>query len=158
MELSYSVTRPGPVAERSAVLIQSMLKDVGIRVALKNIASTTDFSTAVIDGRYQAILYSEPIVINDPAFYSYAFYAGGAPSNSTGWADPRFDEARLKMADVKTSEADRKTLLQDAADYIDEGSPILALVQTKNMLARQKGLTGANPLTNNQIYFAALGG
>jgi hypothetical protein len=62
------------------------------------------------------------------------------------------------MADVKTSEADRKTLLQDAADYIDEGSPILALVQTKNMLARQKGLTGANPLTNNQIYFAALGG
>lgn len=157
MELSYSATRPGPVAESSAVLVQSMLGEVGIKVELKNIASSTDFSTAVIDGRYQAILYSEPIVINDPAFYSYAFYAGGAPSNSTGWADPRFDETRLKMASVDITEDERKSLMQDAADYIDEGSPILALVQTKNMLARKAGLTGAVPLTNGQIHFAALG-
>lgn len=157
LELTYSATRPGPVAERSAVLIQSMLGEVGIKVTLKNVASSTDFSTAVIDGRYQAILYSEPIVINDPAFYGYAFYGTGAPSNSTGWSDPRYDEARLKMADVNSDESARAELLKTAAGYIDEGAPILALVETKNMLTRQEGLTGAVPLTNGQIHFASLG-
>ncbi|MBO0980085.1 ABC transporter substrate-binding protein [Microbacterium sp. SD291] len=158
MVLSYSVTRPGPVAERSAVLIQSMLGEAGIRVELQNIASSTDFSTALIEGRYQAVLYSEPIVIADPAFYSYAFYGGGAPSNSTGWSDPRFDEARMQLATTPYEDADaRQALLQEMAEYIDEGAPILSLVETRNMLARTAGLTGAVPLTNGQIHFAGLG-
>ncbi|WP_336648547.1 ABC transporter substrate-binding protein [Microbacterium sp. MMO-10] len=158
LTLSYSVTRPGPVAERSAVLIQSMLGKVGVKVELQNIASSTDFSTALIEGRFQAVLYSEPIVIADPAFYSYAFYAGDAPSNSTGWKDPRFDEARLALAGTPTTDtAARTKLLNQMAGYVDEGAPILSLVQTKNMLAHSAGLTGAVPLTNGQIYFNALG-
>lgn len=157
MVLSYSVTRPGPVAARSAVLIQSMLGEVGVKVELQNIASSTDFSTALIDGRYQAALYSEPIVIADPAFYSYAFYGTGAPSNSTGWSDPRFDEARLELAATPHEEADaRQKLLEQMAGYLDEGAPIISLVETKNMLARAQGLTGAVPFTNGQIYFNEL--
>ncbi|MET3176299.1 UNVERIFIED_ORG: peptide/nickel transport system substrate-binding protein [Arthrobacter sp. UYCu721] len=158
LTLSYSTTRPGPVAAKSAVLIQSMLKDVGIDVQLQNVASSTDFSTALIDGRYQAVLYSEPIVIADPAFYSYAFYATGAPSNSTGWSNPEFDKARSELAATPSSETDkRSTILNKMASLVDDGSAILSLVETRGMLVAKTGLTGAVPLTNGQIYFNALG-
>ncbi|GAA4045808.1 ABC transporter substrate-binding protein [Arthrobacter methylotrophus] len=158
LTLSYSTTRPGPVAAKSAVLIQSMLKDVGIDVQLQNVASSTDFSTALIDGRYQAVLYSEPIVIADPAFYSYAFYSTGAPSNSTGWSNAEFDKARTELAATPSSETDkRSTILNKMASLVDDGAAILSLVETKGMLVAKTGLTGAVPLTNGQIYFNALG-
>lgn len=158
LTLSYSTTRPGPVAAKSAVLIQSMLKDVGIDVQLQNVASSTDFSTALIDGRYQAVLYSEPIVIADPAFYSYAFYATGAPSNSTGWSNPEFDKARTELAATPSSDtAKRTTILNKMATLVDNGAAILSLVETRGMLVAKSGLSGAVPLTNGQIYFNALG-
>jgi peptide/nickel transport system substrate-binding protein len=158
MTLSYSVTRPGPVAAKSAVLIQSMLKEVGIDVQLQNVASSTDFSTALIDGRYQAVLYSEPIVIADPAFYSYAFYGTAAPSNSTGWSNPEFDKARSELAATPDQETEKRDgLLKKMAGLVDEGAAILSLVETRGVLVTRDGLTGAVPLTNGQIYFNSLG-
>ncbi|QNE15921.1 ABC transporter substrate-binding protein [Pseudarthrobacter sp. NBSH8] len=158
MTLSYSVTRPGPVAAKSAVLLQSMLKDVGIDVQLQNVASSTDFSTALIEGRYQAVLYSEPIVIADPAFYSYAFYGTGAPSNSTGWSSPEFDKARSELSATPDQETDKRTsLLKKMASLVDDGAPILSLVETRGVLVTKTGLPGAVPLTNGQINFNALG-
>lgn len=158
MTLSYSVTRPGPVAAKSAVLIQSMLKEVGIDVQLQNVASSTDFSTALIDGRYQAVLYSEPIVIADPAFYSYAFYGSAAPSNSTGWSNPEFDKARSELAATPDQETEKRDgLLKKMAGLVDEGAAILSLVETRGVLVTREGLSGAVPLTNGQIYFNSLG-
>ncbi|MBU8864724.1 ABC transporter substrate-binding protein [Paenarthrobacter aromaticivorans] len=158
LTLSYSATRPGPVAAKSAVLIQSMLKEVGIDVQLQNVASSTDFSTALIEGRYQAVLYSEPIVIADPAFYSYAFYGTGAPSNSTGWSNPEFDKARAELAATPDNQADKRTdLLKKMAGLVDDGAAILSLVETKGVLVTKTGLSGAVPLTNGQIYFNSLG-
>ncbi|GAA5202076.1 hypothetical protein GCM10023346_48030 [Arthrobacter gyeryongensis] len=158
LTLSYSVSRPGPVAKSSAVLIQSMLGKIGIKVDLMNVASPTDFSSALIEGRFQAVLYSEPIVIADPAFYTYAFYATGAPSNTTGWSNPEFDAARTKLAATpQTNTAERAALLKTMAAIEDKGVPILSLVQVKGTLAKETGLTGAVPLSNGQVYFNALG-
>ena len=158
LDLSYSATRPGPVVSKSAVLIQSMLKQIGIDVKLQNVASSTDFSSALIQGRFQAVLYSEPIVIADPAFYSYAFYATGAPSNSTGWSDPKFDEIRAKLAATPQDKKDeRSALIKQMTAVVDAGAPILSLVETRGIVATKDGLTGAAPLSNGQVYFNALG-
>ncbi|WP_427017537.1 ABC transporter substrate-binding protein [Pseudarthrobacter sp. P1] len=158
LTLSYSVSRPGPVAKQSAVLIQSMLGKIGIKVELMNVASPTDFSSALIGGRFQAVLYSEPIVIADPAFYTYAFYGTGAPSNSTGWSNPDFDAARTQLAATPRTNADERTaLLNKMAGLADQGAAILSLVQVRNLVAKQDGLSGVVPLTNGQVYFAGLG-
>ncbi|WP_284755934.1 ABC transporter substrate-binding protein [Arthrobacter sp. efr-133-R2A-120] len=158
LTLSYSVSRPGPVAKSSAVLIQSMLAKVGITVQLLNVASPTDFSSALIDGRFQAVLYSEPIVIADPAFYTYAFYSTGAPSNSTGWSNPEFDATRTQLAATPSTNTDqRAALLKKMAGLVDQGAPILSLVEVRNLIVKQDTLTGAVPLTNDQVYFAGLG-
>ena len=114
--------------------------------------------TALIEGRYQAVLYSEPIVIADPAFYSYAFYGTGAPSNSTGWSNPEFDKARAELAATPDNQADKRTdLLKKMAALVDDGAAILSLVETKGVLVTKTGLSGAVPLTNGQIYFNSLG-
>lgn len=158
LTLSYSATRPGPVAAKSAVLIQSMLKQVGIDVQLQNVASSTDFSTALLEGRYQAVLYAEPIVIADPAFYGYAFYGTGAPSNSTGWSDPEYDKARAELAATPSTEtAKREEILKRMASLVDAGAAILSLVETRGVIVARDGLSGAVPLTNGQIHFNALG-
>lgn len=158
LDLSYSVTRPGPVAAKSAVLIQSMLKQLGVDVRLQNVASATDFSSALIQGRFQAVLYSEPIVIADPAFYSYAYYAGDAPSNTTGWKDASFDALRQKLAATPQDKKDeRASLIKQMTAVVDAGAPILSLVVTRGVIAAKKGLTGATPLPNGQVYFNALG-
>ncbi|AUI50576.1 ABC transporter substrate-binding protein [Arthrobacter crystallopoietes] len=158
LTIIYSETRPGPVAAKSAVLIQSMLGEVGIDVELQNMASTTDFSTALIDGRYQAALYAEPLVILDPAFYTYAFYGTNAPSNSTGWSSPEFDELRLKLAATPDEEKETRTaLLEDMTALVDEGAAILSLVEVRNMLAKQEDLPGGMPMPNSQVYFGELG-
>jgi peptide/nickel transport system substrate-binding protein len=158
LDLSYSATRPGPVAAKSAVLIQSMLKQIGIDVQLQNVASSTDFSSALIQGRFQAVLYSEPIVIADPAFYSYAYYAGDAPSNTTGWKDAKFDQLRTQLAATPQDKtAQRNDLIKQMTAVVDAGAPILSLVETRGIIATKKGLTGATPLSNGQIYFNALG-
>lgn len=158
MTLSYSVTRPGPVAEQSALLIQSMLGEVGIDVELLNVASATDFSTALIDGRYEAVLYAEPLVIADPAFYAYAFYGSGAPSNSTGWGDPAYDDLLTELRGTPHEQAEeRQAILEKMVEKVDAGAPILSLVEARNMVAKADSLSGAIPLTNGQVYFNQLG-
>ncbi|WP_415854671.1 ABC transporter substrate-binding protein [Sinomonas sp. G460-2] len=158
LTLSYSATRPGPVANKSSVLIQSMLSQIGITVQLQNVASSTDFSSALIQGRFEAVLYSEPIVIADPAFYSFAYYAGDAPSNTTGWKDASFDQLRTKLAATPQDQtAQRTQLIKQMTAVVDAGAPILSLVETRGIIATKKGLSGAAPLPNGQVYFNALG-
>ena len=158
LSLSYSATRPGPVANKSSVLIQSMLSQVGINVTLQNVASPTDFSTALLQGRYEAVLYSEPIVIADPAFYSFAYYAGNAPSNTTGWSSSKFDQIRTQLAATPQDQTSKRAeLIKEMTAVVDAGAPILSLVETRGMMATKTGLSGATPLSNGQVYFNALG-
>lgn len=158
LTLSYSATRPGPVANKSSVLIQSMLSQIGVTVQLQNVASSTDFSSALIQGRFEAVLYSEPIVIADPAFYSFAYYAGNAPSNTTGWKDANFDQLRTQLAATPQDQtAQRTQLIKQMTAVVDAGAPILSLVETRGIIATKKGLSGAAPLPNGQVYFNALG-
>ncbi|BAS14173.1 hypothetical protein AHiyo8_24760 [Arthrobacter sp. Hiyo8] len=43
------------------------------------------------------------------------------------------------------------------AGLVDQGAPILSLVEVRNLIVKQDTLTGAVPLTNDQVYFAGLG-
>ena len=154
LSLTYGTSRPGPVAAKSAVLIQSMLAKIGVAVTLNVIASSTDLATAAGTGNYQAMLYSESIVIADPAFYTYPFNTTGAPSNSTGWGDPTFDAMRIQLAATPTTDtAKRQSILQQMGSIVDKAVPILALVNVNNTNIVSTSLSGSIPTTNGQVYF-----
>jgi peptide/nickel transport system substrate-binding protein len=158
LTLSYSPTRPGPVAQRTAVLLQSMLKNVGINVNLREVASPTDFSTAVLGGSYQSVLYGEPAVIADPAYLAWVKFGSNAPNNTTGWSSPDFDKQRAQLAATPTTDATQRTqLLQQLATMGDTQLPIVYLAETPNLVATN-GINTAPPLTNGQILWAGIGG
>lgn len=159
MTLTYSVTRPGPVATKTAILVQSQLGKVGIDVELNNMASGPDFATALKDGRFQAVLYSEPLPILDPAFYTFAFYDTNGSANTTGWSNPAFDALRLELASTpmeKTEE--RSAIIDEMAALVNEEAPILSLAEPQNMMAVREGVKGATPLNTGGVYFRNIGG
>ncbi|WP_248763323.1 ABC transporter substrate-binding protein [Pseudarthrobacter sp. SSS035] len=158
LTLSYGTSRPGPVAEKSAVLIKSQLAKVGIKVELHVIASATDLTTVLQEGRYQALLYAEPIVIADPAFYTYAFYVSDAPSNRTGWGDPEYDKLRIQLASTPSEKTqEREAIMKKMGTIVDTAAATLALVNVRNVNVVTTSVKGATPQTNGQIYFNDLG-
>ncbi|WP_418059699.1 ABC transporter substrate-binding protein [Pimelobacter simplex] len=158
LTLSYGTSRPGPVAEKSSVLIKSQLAEIGVDVDLQVIASATNLTTVLQEGRYQALLYAEPIVIADPAFYTYAFYVSDAPSNATGWGDPAYDQLRKDLAATPTDDtAERERIETAMSAIVDDAAANLALVNVRNVNVISDKLSGGTPQTNGQIYFNDLG-
>lgn len=158
LKLSYGTSRPGPVAEKSSVLIKSQLAEIGVDVELEVIASATNLTTVLQEGRYQALLYAEPIVIADPAFYTYAFYASDAPSNATGWGDPAYDKLRMDLAATPSDDtAERERIEAEMSAIVDDAAANLALVNLRNVNVISNDLSGGTPQTNGQVYFNDLG-
>ncbi|MFE4414001.1 ABC transporter substrate-binding protein [Streptomyces sp. NPDC056821] len=157
LTLTYSTSRPGPVAARTAVLLQSMLKQIGITVTLRPVASPTDFSTAVLGGSYQAVLYGEPPVIADPAYLAWIKFGSNSPNNTTGWKNADFDTLRGKLASTPaTDTATRTDLLKKLAEIGDTQVPVIYLVETSNMVVTAKQTTQP-PLPNGPIRFDGIG-
>ncbi|GAA3658196.1 ABC transporter substrate-binding protein [Nocardioides ginsengisoli] len=158
LTLSYGTSRPGPVADKSSVLIKSQLAEIGVDVELQVISSATNLTTVLQEGRYQALLYAEPIVIADPAFYTYAFYVSDAPSNATGWGDPKYDQLRMDLAATPTEDtAKREQIEKEMSAIVDDAAANLALVDVKNVNVISNKLSGGTPQTNGQVYFNDLG-
>ncbi|WP_406630910.1 ABC transporter substrate-binding protein [Amycolatopsis sp. WGS_07] len=156
LTLTYSPTRPGPVSQRTAVLVQSMLKNVGINVTLRPMASPTDFSTAVLSGSYQAVLYGEPVVIADPAYLAWIKFSN-SPNNTTGFSDPAYDSVRQQLAGTPVDQSAQRTdLLKKLAQIGDTQAPVIELVETPNLVVTAGGKAVSAPLPNGPIRWSGI--
>lgn len=152
--ISYGTSRPGPVAEQSAILIKSQLAEVGIQAELNVVASGTELNTVLHEGRYEILLYAEPIVNSDPAFYADPFYVCEGTSNATGWCEPEYDGL---LAEFKRTppedEKKRQAIFEEMGAIVADGAANLALVVVHNVNVSVKELTGGIMSTNSQVYF-----
>lgn len=159
LTLTYSPTRPGPVAERSSILLQSMLKDVGINVSMRKITSPTEMSDIMyISHSYQAALYGEPVAIADPAYLSWIKF-GASPNNSgTFWTSAQMNALLSQLGQIPDEQTgERRALLARIAAIGDSEAPLIQLVETPYLIATNNITTG-NPLPNGQISFNSIGG
>lgn len=158
LKLTYGTSRPGPVVDKTAALIRSQLAELGVEVELEVVANATNLTTVLQKGRYEALMYAEPVVIADPAFYTAAFYTSGAPSNSTGWGDAEYDDLRLELSRTPIDQVDeRKRIQKDMSAIVDDAAAILSLVVPNNMMVVSEGLTNVKLSSNGQVYFNDLG-
>jgi peptide/nickel transport system substrate-binding protein len=93
LQMIYNLSRPGPVASSLAVLLKTMLGQVGIDVDLRLIAGGADFTTAFTSGNYQSVIYSENAVILDPTFNLANFTNNGSPNDSINFNNAQWDAA-----------------------------------------------------------------
>lgn len=157
LTITFSTSRPGPVVRKSSVLIQSMLKDVGINVKLREIASPTDFYTAYSEKQYQAILYSDPPPVTDPAFYGRVWFHSEAPNNTSGFASKEYDGLLAELKATPLDKADeRKALLTQMAQMVNEDSSTLGLVEPANLAAASDRVDPFVTTPNGYIRFHEL--
>jgi peptide/nickel transport system substrate-binding protein len=158
LTLTYSPTRPGPVVERSAILVQSMLKDIGVKVQLKKVTGPTEMSEIMyINHNYQAALYGEPVAVADPAYLSWIKF-GNSPNNSgTFWTSPTMDKLLTNLGQVPDDKtAERQAITGQIAELGDSEAPLVQLVETPYLYAA-RGITAGDPLPNGQIAFNSIG-
>jgi peptide/nickel transport system substrate-binding protein len=157
LTITFSPTRPGLVARKSAVLIQSMLGDVGIKVKLREVASPTDFYEVHSKSRYQAELYGEPAVISDPSFFGYVSLSTTGPDNTTDWENPEYDKLIEQLRGTPSDqEAERKEILTKMADAAVQGHSVEYLVEVPNLVAVRDTVDRIVPLPNGQIRWTQL--
>jgi peptide/nickel transport system substrate-binding protein len=154
LTITFSTSRPGAVVRRSAVLIQSMLSDVGIKAKLREVASPTDFYTTYSKGQYQAILYSDPPPLTDPAFYGRVWFATDAPNNTSGFSDPEFDDLLAKLKQTPLDEQDKRhQIIGRMAEITNEANAMLGLVEPANLAVARESVGEFVPTPNGYIRF-----
>ncbi|HVU76632.1 MAG TPA: ABC transporter substrate-binding protein [Gaiellaceae bacterium] len=144
LTLSYSISRPGPWAQQLAVLIQSMLGNVGIKVTLDNIASPTDFTARFTNGNYQALLYTEPPVFPDPAYSASTYSLSTAPQDSFNFKDPKYDFLVNTALHTQPGKA-RNKIISEIASLGVTDYPIIYLVDEKFLYAYRSNVKGFLP-------------
>jgi peptide/nickel transport system substrate-binding protein len=157
LTITFSPTRPGIVARKTAVLVQSQLGDVGIKVKLREVASPTEFYEVHSKSRYQAELYGEPAVITDPAFFGYVSLSTTGPDNTTDWESPTYDRLIAELRSTPADQGDkRKELLTQMADTAVQGHSVEFLVEVPNLVAVRNSMDRIVPLPNGQIRWLQL--
>jgi peptide/nickel transport system substrate-binding protein len=155
--LTFSPSRPGAVVNKSAVLIQSMLADVGIKAKLKQVASPTDFYTLYSKGSYQAVLYSDPPPLTDPAFYGRVWFASSAPNNTSGFANAEYDKALAELKATPLDQADKRDqIISRMAEITNEANGMLGLVEPANLAVARDDVEDFVPTPNGYIRFTDL--
>lgn len=142
LEMIYNLSRPGPVASSLAVLLKTMLAQVGIDVDLRLIAGGADFTTAYTHGNYQSAIYSENAVILDPTFNAANFTNNGSPNDSINFNNAQWDAA---MNGAKFSAAGSPQQAQYLAALARLGVsqvPIVYLADVFNPYAFSSNVTG----------------
>jgi peptide/nickel transport system substrate-binding protein len=151
LKLLYSPTRPGPMAEQSAILMRSMLAKIGIKVTLEQVASGTDFSDRFLKGQYDAIVWQEPPLIADPYFSAAIYNLSGSFQNSFGFNDPAYDQLVREVATTPPGDA-RNQKMSELASLGVTDYPVIYLVDDVFLQAHRSNIAGYVARPDGEVY------
>jgi len=155
LKLLYSPSRPGPMAQQSAILMQSMLGKIGIKVTLEQVASGTEFSDRFLKGHYDAIVWQEPPLIADPYFSAAIYNMSGSFQNSFGFNSPEYDQL---VRDVATTAPgpDRDAKMSELAGLGVTAYPVIYLVDDVFLQAHRANIAGYVARPDGEVYASEL--
>jgi peptide/nickel transport system substrate-binding protein len=151
LNMLYSPTRPGPVAEQSAILIQNMLGAIGIKVHLTEDASGTSFSSKFLAGNFDAIVWQEPPLIADPYFSASIYNISNSFQNHFGFNDPSYDKFVLSVGTTPPG-AKRAKLMSQLAGLGVTDYPVIYLTDDFFMQGFRSNITGYMATPDGEVY------
>lgn len=155
LNMLYSPTRPGPVAEQSAILIQNMLGAIGIRVHLTEDASGTSFSSKFLAGSFDAIVWQEPPLIADPYFSASIYNISNSFQNHFGFNDPSYDKFVLSVGTTPPGKK-RASLMAQLAGLGVTDYPVIYLTDDFFMQGFRSNISGYVATPDGEVYPDAL--
>jgi len=143
LELTFSTTRVAN-APQSAVLLQTMLKQIGIDVTLNNVAAAATFADLYYASKYQAVIYQEPPAVAYPYYAFKAYNTGTSGQNTYGFKNAQFDQLVQQLG--ASSDAQQQTsLINQLADLSVDTMPEVYLTDDAALYAYSSSVTGLKP-------------
>lgn len=138
--LTYSTTRPGAHVEQASILVQNMLRDVGINTTFDVVASGSDFRQQFTEGRYAAMMYLEPPAIADPYYSGNLYNQSQSNNNSHDYESSQYDTL-IKQIEQTPPGPDREALLEELSDLIVTDIPMVYMVEPTYLHAFRSNIT-----------------
>lgn len=151
LNLRLMYTSGSPATEKEALLIQEMLKEIGVNLELLPMERAT-FIEKLLDPKNQdfEMAINGYVMGDNPDSYGYLFKTGSA-ENFSGYSneeiDKLFAEGKTEMDEAKRSEIYKKIqqiLVDDAVQY--------SLVNTKSIIAANSEFGNIEEATPAPIY------
>jgi peptide/nickel transport system substrate-binding protein len=140
LTLNSSTAEPGPQATQIAILTQSQLAKIGIKVTINNMASADALVTASHAQQYQAQILDElppmPSVLYD-AFLLQPI----APAGTESFDNKDYAAAFADLQNATTKD-DFNAAVEKLTNYNITLAPSAFLVEHQNMMAMTKNVTG----------------
>jgi peptide/nickel transport system substrate-binding protein len=158
LELTTPASLSSGDVQRLAVLVQSELAQIGVRVTISSVASSSQFFSEAFStkpSKYQAWLFSGRPVVADGAYLFNLLFTTKANSNSTGFSNPDFD-SDVASALATSVGPERQSLAAKAASIFQTQLPAIPLVESKQNEAFAAGITGLSPSNYSLINVADL--
>ena len=139
LTLTYNAVQPGSQVTQDAILLQSQLAQIGIKLSLNQLAAGNDLQGDQSTGKYQAMLWSESGAV--PGLY---FDAGliepGSPNNTWNYKSAAYVAATNQLAAPVGSAAYVAAARKLAALNVSD-VPIVPLVDTPNVFAMTSNIS-----------------
>lgn len=130
--LTVNSVRPGPFSEDLAVVLQSQLAEIGIKVKIEVASSSADFQSAIYARSMQAWIGSQTPGISDPQFpWVLVHHSTKAFENSHGYSNPRVDEI-IDVLSTTQRGPERDALITEGHAILLEEVPWVPLVEMIN--------------------------
>ncbi len=150
LTLTYNAVQPGSQVTQDAILLQSQLQQLGIKLQLNQLAAGNDLQTDESTGKYQALLWSSSAAL--PGLY---FDAGliepGSPNNTWSYKSQQYVNLvnQLGAARVGSAAYDKAAAGLGALNISDV--PIVALVDTPNIFAMTSNVSNVNAMLRTAV-------
>ena len=150
-ETSLAYNAGDPVQEPTAILYQSALKEIGVKLALKKVPAAT-FYNNVSERKQPMIFYYDSPWCPDPGYSMNLYFHSKSFVNYSNYVNPKVDE--LIDGAAKTADMDARLKMMDEAQKIVMAeAPWTFGVFTNYSMARRADLKGWTYYTSNNIRF-----
>jgi peptide/nickel transport system substrate-binding protein len=157
LQLTYSPEEGGASMEQDAILLQSQLAKLGIRVTARNVASSSDFSNLFYGKNFQALLRSNGAPFTDPAFNEHVELTSKGPDDMTSYSNSKYDKLVDELTNTPlTQTAKRNAILQQMVAIVALANPVITLAEPPNLYAVTNTIAPITPLPDGALLWTQL--
>lgn len=151
LELKLMYTSGSPAQEKEGLLIQEMLKEVGINVELLPMERAT-FIEKLLDGsNHDFDMAINGYVMGDNPHSYASIFKSDSSENFSNYNNPKIDEL-FEQAKVETDEAKRRELYKEIQQILAEDAVEYPVANVKSILAVRKEFTNLDAASPAPIH------
>lgn len=150
-ETTLAYNAGDPVQEPTAILYQTALKEIGVKLTLKKVPAAT-FYNNVSERKQPMIFYYDSPWCPDPGYSMNLYFHSKSFINYSNYVNPKVDELIDGAAQTADMDA-RLTAMDEAQKIVMAEAPWTFGVFTNYSMARRSDLKGWTYYTSNNIRF-----